>query len=79
MINNDINCATLNQQYRMRTEIANLIRPTIYKELYDSKSVQKYPVVAGMEKSLFFLEHNNPESAVNKLLILSKCNTILQT
>lgn len=64
MINNNINCATLTEQYRMRPEIANLIRPTIYRTLIDSASVQRYPVVTGTEKSMFFLTHTHPESTV---------------
>lgn len=64
MINNNINCVTLNQQHRMRPDIANLIRPTIYKTLFDSDTVKQYPNVTGVNKNLYFLDHNNPESAV---------------
>lgn len=64
MINNNINCATLTTQYRMRQEIANLIRPSIYNELHDSDSVKRYGPVVGCEKDLFFLDHRHLESAV---------------
>lgn len=64
MINNNVHCVTLKQQYRMRPEIANLIRPTIYKELFDHESVLTYPDVKGMAKNLFFIDHNYPESEV---------------
>lgn len=65
MINNNMHCVTLNTQYRMRPEIANLIRPVIYKELFDSESVTKYPNVLGMAKNLFFITHDKPESEVS--------------
>lgn len=64
MINNNMHCVTLNTQYRMRPEIANLIRPTIYKELLDSDGVLKYPKVLGMAKNLYFINHNEMESKV---------------
>lgn len=64
MINNDINCVTLKQQYRMHPDIANLIRPTIYKELVDAQNVFMYPPVAGVNSRVYFLNHTNPESGV---------------
>lgn len=64
MINNNLHCITLKQQYRMRPEIANLIRPTIYKELFDHESVLSYPDVKGMANNLFFIDHDYPESEV---------------
>lgn len=65
MINNNLHSVTLNTQYRMRTEIANLIRPMIYKDLIDNENVHRYPNVIGMEKNLFFIDHTNLESAVS--------------
>lgn len=64
MINNEVHCTQLNVQHRMRPEIANLIRPHIYKELQDHESVLNYPKVIGLQKNLFFINHNHPESAV---------------
>lgn len=64
MINNNLHHVTLDTQYRMRPDIANLIRPSIYAQLKDSESVQSYPNVGGMAKNLFFVDHNEPESGV---------------
>lgn len=63
-INNKIHHVTLNTQYRMRPDIANLIRPTIYDDLLDSESVQSYPNVMGMARNLYFIDHQEPESGV---------------
>lgn len=65
MINNNVNCATLTTQYRMRPEIANLIRPAIYPDLLDSDKVASYPDVIGVEHNLFFIDHENLESKVS--------------
>lgn len=48
----------------MRPEIADLIRPVIYKDLEDSDSVKQYPNVVGMAKNLYFIDHSEPESGV---------------
>lgn len=37
----------------------------IYKNLIDNENVHRYPNVIGMEKNLFFIDHNNLESAVS--------------
>lgn len=68
MINNNLHSVTLTTQYRMRTEIANLIRPMIYKDLIDNENVHRYPNVIGMDKNLFFIDHTNLESAVSKFV-----------
>lgn len=46
----------------MRPEIANLIRPMIYKDLSDGENVLHYPNVNGMEKNLYFISHEHSES-----------------
>lgn len=66
MINNKMHHVTLDTQYRMRPDIANLIRPKIYAQLNDSESVQSYPNVVGMAKNLFFIDHTQPESGVRR-------------
>lgn len=65
MINNNMHCVTLTTQYRMRPEIANLIRPTIYKTLIDDESLKQYPNVEGVKKNVYFIDHTNPESNVS--------------
>ncbi|CAI5945859.1 unnamed protein product [Closterium sp. NIES-65] len=52
---------TLATQRRMRPEIANLIRSTIYPQLTDHPSVQSYPEVRGMATNLHFWDHDSPE------------------
>lgn len=69
MINNGINCTQLNVQHRMRPEIANLIRPTIYKDLLDHETVHSYSHLLGVDKNVFFIEHAQLESQVSKNLI----------
>lgn len=65
MINNNLHNVTLTTQYRMRSDIANLIRPMIYKDLIDNENVHRYPNVTGVDKNLFFINHTNLESAVS--------------
>ncbi|XP_058830209.1 NFX1-type zinc finger-containing protein 1 [Topomyia yanbarensis] len=61
MIRNNVNSALLCEQHRMRPEIADLIRPTIYSDLTDSECVKNRPKIRGMRKNLFFYTHNVPE------------------
>ncbi|XP_076465430.1 NFX1-type zinc finger-containing protein 1-like [Babylonia areolata] len=51
-------------QHRMRPEISSLLVPTIYSRLEDHDSVLDYPEVAGVQTSVFFLTHSQPEDAV---------------
>ncbi|KAK9843209.1 hypothetical protein WJX74_008770 [Apatococcus lobatus] len=48
-------------QRRMRPEISEFIRPTLYPYLVDGEKVQQYPAVAGMACNTFFLHHEHPE------------------
>lgn len=66
MVNNGINSTQLNVQHRMRPEIANLIRPTIYEDLLDHESVKNYPKILGVENNVFFLDHSQVESSLNR-------------
>ena len=49
-------------QHRMRPEISKLITPSIYKTLYNSESVFKYPNVKGLVKNVYFIDHQHQES-----------------
>ena len=53
--------AQLNVQRRMRPQIANLIRKTMYPRLEDHSSVADLPNVVGMRDNVFWLNHNNME------------------
>lgn len=78
MINNKMHFVSLNTQYRMRPDIANLIRPTIYAELMDSEMVQSYPNVVGMAKNLFFIDHQEPESGVRCTNAFDQCDSVAE-
>ncbi|XP_012266799.2 NFX1-type zinc finger-containing protein 1-like [Athalia rosae] len=55
-------CTQLVIQHRMRPEISALLTPSIYEKLSNHISVYSHPMVKGMNKSLFFLNHSNEES-----------------
>lgn len=65
MILNKIHCCTLDVQHRMRPELASLICPLIYPHLTNHKSVMERPEILGVEKSLFFIDHQHPEEICN--------------
>ncbi|GIL57516.1 hypothetical protein Vafri_12731, partial [Volvox africanus] len=56
-----VQIATLLQQRRMRPQISQLIRLTIYPQLRDHPRVLTYPAVRGLASPLFFLDHDHPE------------------
>jgi hypothetical protein len=53
--------AQLNVQRRMRPEISNLIRETIYPRLNDHDVTKHLPAVVGMRKNVFWLDHESIE------------------
>lgn len=55
--------AQLNVQRRMRPEISQLIRPTMYPRLEDHESVKQLPDVVGMRDNVFWLTHSHPEDS----------------
>lgn len=61
--NNNMPCKALNVQHRMRPEIASLIE-FIYPGLQNHDSVHNYPAIRGLNNSLFFVNHNEPEQQV---------------
>ena len=60
MINNGMPCVRLNEQHRMRPEIAKLLEP-IYDGLKNHESVLEYKSIMGMEKDVYFIQHENKE------------------
>ncbi|XP_030749161.1 NFX1-type zinc finger-containing protein 1-like [Sitophilus oryzae] len=62
MVNNNIQCYTLNVQHRMKPEISSLIKPSIYEDLQDHESTLQRDPILGVEKCLYFIDHNKPES-----------------
>lgn len=53
---------TLSTQRRMRPNISELIRITLYPHLLDAEEVKNYPDVKGMGRNLWFFDHDHPES-----------------
>lgn len=53
---------TLQTQRRMDPSISDLIRQTVYPALKDHESVAKYPLVTGVRKRLFWLDHRMAEN-----------------
>jgi hypothetical protein len=53
----------LNVQRRMRPQISELIRQTIYQRLEDHDTVKEFANVVGMRKNVFWLTHNHVEDA----------------
>ncbi|KAL0081247.1 RNA helicase [Phycomyces blakesleeanus] len=63
LVKNDMPYSRLSFQRRMRPEIRTLIDPIYFDPpLQDHPDVVKLPMVRGMDKSLFFLSHTEPES-----------------
>jgi len=60
MMNNG-SLTVLHTQRRMRPEVADLIRMTLYPLLEDDDKVKNYPDVKGMGRNLWFFDHNHPE------------------
>ncbi|KAJ3092249.1 hypothetical protein HK102_009383 [Quaeritorhiza haematococci] len=63
-------------QRRMRPDIADLIRKTLYPHLVDEANTKAYPDVGGMHKNLFFLNHGRPQDgSEDPLAMKSHANT----
>jgi hypothetical protein len=59
--------AKLTVQRRMRPQIADLVRLSLYNELLDHDSVQNYPKVSGMHDHLYWLDHQHHEDGADHL------------
>ena len=58
----DIPYNMLQIQRRMHPSISDLIRKTLYPDLFDAPNVSEYPPVTGMKKRLFWFDHSHPEA-----------------
>jgi hypothetical protein len=56
----------LNRQYRMRPQISEIVRRSIYPTLQDAPKTREYPLVRGMCDCLFFWDHRVDEDGVRK-------------
>ena len=63
LADNKMPCATLEVQHRMRPEIANLLRPHFYTRLLDHNTVCKYSSIKGVQKNMFFIDHDFHEKS----------------
>ncbi|PKK66104.1 P-loop containing nucleoside triphosphate hydrolase protein, partial [Rhizophagus irregularis] len=52
-------------QRRMRKEISDLIRYTIYDDLEDGENTTEYPKIRGAQHNVYFIDHRNPEDKSN--------------
>ncbi|PKC70238.1 hypothetical protein RhiirA1_502071 [Rhizophagus irregularis] len=48
-------------QRRIRGEISDLIRYTIYDDLKDGENTTEYPNVSGVQHNVYFIDHDYPE------------------
>ena len=66
---------TLQTQRRMDPSVADLIRQTIYPTLKNNVSVMNYPLVTGVRKRLFWLDHRMPEAGSDPSRILDSSHS----
>ena len=52
---------TLQVQHRMRPEISELVRQTMYPDLLDHESTKNRPAVPGVARPVLFVTHSHPE------------------
>ena len=71
LVKNEFGYTTLLRQRRMRPEISAIIR-LLYPELIDDIMVTKYPNVRGVDKDVFFMDHQHFESSHDAMM--SKLN-----
>ncbi|PKY21705.1 hypothetical protein RhiirB3_525223 [Rhizophagus irregularis] len=54
--------AQLLTQRRMRKEVSDLIRHTLYPELIDGDNTTQYENIRGAQHNVYFIDHRNPEN-----------------
>ncbi|CAG8773494.1 18808_t:CDS:2, partial [Racocetra fulgida] len=65
----------LHTQRRMRKEVSDLIRFTLYEKLIDDEKIVNYPDVRGAQKNVYFMDHRYAEdSGENDFAINSHSN-----
>ncbi|KAH8416680.1 hypothetical protein KR222_006366 [Zaprionus bogoriensis] len=69
LIRADFHVNVLNIQYRMRNTLADMLCPLFYKKLFSHESVYKFPPVRHMSQSVYFLEHQEPETQVHNTFL----------
>ncbi|RHZ73529.1 hypothetical protein Glove_230g154 [Diversispora epigaea] len=62
-------------QRRMRNEISDLVRKTLYPKLEDHSCTEKYPKVKGIQHNVYFMHHEKCEdSGGNEFALQSRSN-----
>ena len=61
LINNQFPFTQLGLQHRMRPDLSAIMRRHFYSQLQDHESVKSHGNVMGVEKNIFFLDHDEPE------------------
>ncbi|KAL3857874.1 hypothetical protein ACJMK2_012503 [Sinanodonta woodiana] len=68
LIRNGMCYQQLENQHRMRPEIASLLVPHIYKSLENHESVFKYSDIKGIASNLYFIAHKEEEDSFDESL-----------
>jgi len=63
-IENRIPYARLKVQHRMRPQIADLLRLSIYKDLEDHANVEERENIVGVRSNLYFITHKEREDSM---------------
>ncbi|TPX60813.1 hypothetical protein PhCBS80983_g01564 [Powellomyces hirtus] len=66
--------AALATQWRMRPEISDLLRRTLYPRLEDAPAVLSHPKVRGMRENMYFFDHDHEEGGGSDGQSCSKIN-----
>lgn len=61
LVKNNYEYTTLSNQRRMRPEISEMLR-LLYPDLTDDASVKQYPNIKGVEKNVYFFDHDKLEA-----------------
>ena len=61
--------ACLQAQHRMRPEISVMMRP-IYDNLMDHESVRNFETIKGINKNIFFVDHQEKEVKFYQIIVL---------
>ncbi|XP_072169022.1 NFX1-type zinc finger-containing protein 1-like [Diadema setosum] len=67
LINNGFPYTQLQVQHRMRPQIAAIMRKHFYDVLRDHNTVKKFKKIKGVTKSMFFIDHTQPEGSLDDI------------
>lgn len=61
----NLRASTLSTQWRMRPDIADIPRTTLYPLLQDAEKVKCYPNVRGVRRNLWFVDHTRTQDGAD--------------